>query len=257
MGKSVTRKIIEQHLVDGRVGGRAGDRHPDRPDPHAGRHRHDGLPAVRGDGRPAGQDRAVGQLRGPQHAADRLRERRRPPVPPDDRGEVRHLLLARRATASATRSTSSGSASPGKTLLGSDSHTPTGGGIGMIAIGAGGLDVAVAMARRAVLPHLPEGREGRTSPANSSRGWRPRTSSSSCCGLHDEGQRRRSSSTAGDGVEDAARPRARHDHEHGRRARLTTSIFPSDKVTKAFLEAQGRGDEWVKLKAEAPGVRRE
>ena len=59
--------------------------------------------------------------------------------------KARHLVFAVRATASAIRCTSSASPSPGKTLLGSDSHTPTCGGVGMLAIGAGGLDVAVAM----------------------------------------------------------------------------------------------------------------
>ena len=81
---------------------------------------------------------------------------------------------------------------PGKTLLGSDSHTPTGGGLGMLAIGAGGLDVALAMAGEPFYLDLPEGRRRSSSPAASSRGSPPRTSSWKLLRqFGDEGQRGR------------------------------------------------------------------
>ena len=77
----------------GRAQARRGDRPQDRPDAYAGRHRHDGLPAVRAHGRRSRQDRALGLLRRPQHGPGRLRERRRPRLPPVGREEVRHRLL--------------------------------------------------------------------------------------------------------------------------------------------------------------------
>ena len=67
--------------------------------------------------------------------------------------KARHLFFPVPATASAIRFIWSASAIPGKTLIGSDSHTPTGGGIGMLAMGAGGLDVAVAMGGGRILHH--------------------------------------------------------------------------------------------------------
>ena len=72
-------------------------------------------------------------------------------------------------------------ARPGRTLIGSDSHTPTAGGIGSLAMGAGGLDVACAMAGEPFRIKVPEGGGRSSSPATSARGCRPRTSSWSCC----------------------------------------------------------------------------
>ena len=71
-------------------------RHPHRPDPHAGRDRHNGVSAVRVHGRSPRAQRARRQLRGPQHRADRLRERGRPRLSPVRRQEVRHRLLEMR-----------------------------------------------------------------------------------------------------------------------------------------------------------------
>ena len=64
---------------------------------------------------------------------------------------------------------------PGKTLIGSDSHTPTGGGIGMLAIGAGGLDVAVAMGGGAYYLTMPKMVTCEPDRASCRPGWRPRT----------------------------------------------------------------------------------
>jgi len=76
----------------------------------------------------------------------RLQERRRPPVPPDRLRPLRSALQPAGKTASPTRSTWSGSGRPGKTMIGADSHTPGAAGLSMLAIGAGGLDAALAMA---------------------------------------------------------------------------------------------------------------
>ena len=99
---------------------------------------------------------------------------------------------------------------PGKTLIGSDSHTPTGGGLGMIAIGAGGVDVAAAMAGRSYYitcrqaPHrrFCEGHHSLCAAAGNRQGRRQQS-----LRIH---RRRR---------ENFERSRTRHDHEHGRRAR--------------------------------------
>ena len=74
----------------------AEDRRPDRSDPDPGRHRHHGVPAVRGPRRAARAHRAFGELRRSQHAPDRFHERRRPPLPAIDRRQVRPALLAGR-----------------------------------------------------------------------------------------------------------------------------------------------------------------
>ena len=95
-GKEHRPEDHRRALCFGRQEGGQGGRRPDRPDPHPGRHRNDGVPAVRGDGGSPGEDREVRLLRRPQHAAGRVRERRRPPVPPDGRREARDLLLPRR-----------------------------------------------------------------------------------------------------------------------------------------------------------------
>ena len=114
MGKSLTQKILEQHLVAGGMGARPRDRHPHRPDADAGRHRHHGLPAVRGHGPRAGADRALGQLRRPQH--DPGRASRTPTTTATCRRwrPTTAIVFSRPATASATRCTWSGSASPAR-----------------------------------------------------------------------------------------------------------------------------------------------
>jgi aconitate hydratase len=142
---------------------------------------------------------------------------------------------------------------PGKTLLGSDSHTPTAGGLGMLAMGAGGLDVALAMA--GVPFSIPDPRvlnvelRGRLSP------W---------VGAKDiilELLRRLSVKGgvgkileySGDGVASLTVPERGTITNMGAELGATTSVFPSDGITKAFLEAQGRGGDWVPLAAD-PGA---
>ena len=95
--------------------------------------------------------------------------------------KARHLLFPGPATASAIRCIWSASASPGKTLIGSDSHTPTGGGIGMLAIGAGGLDVAVAMGGGAYYITMPKMVRVNADRQAVGRGSPQRTSSSKFC----------------------------------------------------------------------------
>ena len=75
---------------------------------------------------------------------------------PDRRQKARHAASPARATASATRCIWSASAIPARPSSGRDSHTPTGGGIGMLAMGAGGLDVAVAMGGGAYYITMPQ-----------------------------------------------------------------------------------------------------
>jgi len=129
---------------------------------------------------------------------------------------------------------------PGKTMLGSDSHTPTGGGIGMMAIGAGGLDVAVAMAVKVNLT-------GKLPPWVAAKDVILKlleilTTKGNVGSIVEYG---------GDGVETLSVPERATITNMGAELGVTTSIFPSDKVTKAFLKAQGREDAYVKLKADA------
>lgn len=136
---------------------------------------------------------------------------------------------------------------PGKTLLGSDSHTPTGGGIGMLAIGAGGLDVAAAMAGMPF--NIPKPKvvgvilKSRLSPWVSAKDIilevLRRVSVKGGVGRIFE--------YTGDGVETLSAPERATITNMGAELGATTSIFPSDDVTKAFLKAQGRQDSWKPL----------
>jgi len=140
---------------------------------------------------------------------------------------------------------------PGKTLLGSDSHTPTGGGIGMMAMGAGGLDVALAMAGqpfRIVMPEVVEVRlTGRLQPWVSAKDiilelLRRETVKGGVNKVYEY---------TGDGVETLTVPERSTITNMGAELGATTSIFPSDKVTKQFLKAQGRVEAWTRLKADS------
>ncbi len=138
-------------------------------------------------------------------------------------------------------------AKPGKTLLGSDSHTPTSGGIGMIAIGAGGLDVASAMAGEPFYMKMPK-----------------------IVGVHLKGKlpdwvtakdiilellRRLTVKGGvgkifeyfGEGVKDLSVPERATITNMGAELGATTSIFPSDEITRAYLKAQGREEDWIEL----------
>jgi aconitate hydratase len=140
---------------------------------------------------------------------------------------------------------------PGKTLLGSDSHTPTGGGLGMLAMGAGGLDVAVAMAGGAF--HLPMPKVVGIRLAGTLQPW--------VTGkdvilevlrrLTVKGGVGRVLEYTGPGV--ASLPVADRFTITNMGAELgaTTSVFPSDAQTRKYLEAQGRGKDWTACAADA------
>jgi len=138
-------------------------------------------------------------------------------------------------------------AKPGKTLLGSDSHTPTSGGIGMIAIGAGGLDVASAMAGESFYLKMPK-----------------------IVGVHLKGKlpdwvtakdiilellRRLTVKGGvgkifeyfGEGIKELSVPERATITNMGAELGATTSIFPSDEITRAYLKAQGREEDWIEL----------
>ncbi len=139
---------------------------------------------------------------------------------------------------------------PGKTLLGSDSHTPTGGGIGMIAIGAGGLDVAVAMGGGPFYLTCPKvvkvnlaGRLNRWVSAKD-------VILSILKTLTTKGNVGTMIEYGGDGVKTLSVPERATITNMGAELGVTTSIFPSDEITKGFLNAQKRGSEWAPLAAD-------
>ncbi|AHE96161.1 aconitate hydratase [Thermocrinis ruber] len=138
-------------------------------------------------------------------------------------------------------------AKPGKTLLGSDSHTPTAGGMGMIAIGAGGLEVASAMAGEPFYLKMPK-----------------------IVGVHLKGKlpdwvtakdiilellRRLTVKGGvgkifeyfGEGIKELSVPERATITNMGAELGATTSIFPSDEITRAYLRAQGREEDWVEI----------
>lgn len=143
---------------------------------------------------------------------------------------------------------------PGKTLLGSDSHTPTGGGIGMIAIGAGGLDVAVAMAGGAfhiITPKVIEIRlHGELRPWVSAKDVILAVLEHFTV----KGNVNCVFEYTGDGVAALDVPERATICNMGAECGVTTSLFPSDAKTRRFLEAQGRGDVWTPLAADADAV---
>jgi len=140
---------------------------------------------------------------------------------------------------------------PGATLLGSDSHTPTGGGMGMIAIGAGGLDVAVAMGGGEFYLTCP-----RVYKVNLTGSLQPWVSAKDVVlkmleMLGVKGNVGVVLEYAGPGVSALSVPERATITNMGAEMGVTTSVFPSDEVTRAFLEAQGRGDDWTPLAADA------
>lgn len=139
---------------------------------------------------------------------------------------------------------------PGKTLLGSDSHTPTNGGIGMIAIGAGGLDVAVAMAGgpfyltypKVIKIHL----TGKLKPWVSAKDVILKvleifTTKGNVGCVFEYG---------GPGAKTLSVPERATITNMGAECGVTTSVFPSDDITKEFLKAQGREKDWIELSAD-------
>lgn len=143
---------------------------------------------------------------------------------------------------------------PGKTLIGSDSHTPTGGGIGMLAMGAGGLDVAVAMGGGTYYITMPKmvriNLTGKLSPWVAAKDIilevLRRMSVKGGVGKIIE--------YGGEGVKTLSVPERATITNMGAELGATTSIFPSDEITKTFLKAQGRESDWVELKADDDAV---
>jgi len=141
-------------------------------------------------------------------------------------------------------------ARPGKTLIGSDSHTPTAGGIGSFAIGAGGLDVAVAMAGMPYRIKYP------TIVGVKLTGKLPDWVSAKDVIL--EVLRRMDVNGSvgkvleyfGTGVKTLSVPERATIANMGTETGATSSVFPSDEVTKFFMEAQERGDQWISLVAD-------
>ncbi|MDD6276382.1 MAG: aconitate hydratase [Clostridia bacterium] len=143
---------------------------------------------------------------------------------------------------------------PGKTLIGSDSHTPTGGGIGMLAMGAGGLDVAVAMGGGAYYITMPK--MVRVNLHGKLNDWvaakdiilevlRIMSVKGGVGKIVEYG---------GDGVKSLSVPERATITNMGAELGATTSIFPSDEITKEFLKAQGREQDWSELKADDDAV---
>ena len=140
---------------------------------------------------------------------------------------------------------------PGATLLGSDSHTPTGGGVGMIAIGAGGIDVAVAMGGGPFYLTCPKVTLVRLTGA-----LKPGVSAKdlilkvlSVYGTN--GNVGRVLEYGGPGVAGLGVPARATITNMGAELGVTTSVFPSDAATRAFLKAQGREQDWTELVADA------
>ena len=140
---------------------------------------------------------------------------------------------------------------PGQTLLGSDSHTPTCGGVGMLAIGAGGLDVAVAMGGGAYHVLMPKvcrvWLEGSLSPMVSAKDIILEVLRR----LSVKGGVGRVMEYAGPGVETLSVPERATIANMGAELGATTSVFPSDEVTRQFFEAQGRPGDWSPLAPDA------
>lgn len=136
---------------------------------------------------------------------------------------------------------------PGKTLIGSDSHTPTGGGIGMLAMGAGGLDVAVAMGGGAYYITMPK-----MYKVNLTGKLRPFVTAKDVSLeilriLSVKGGVGAIIEWGGEGIKSLSVPERATITNMGTELGATTSIFPSDEVTRAFLKAEGREEDYVPL----------
>ncbi len=143
---------------------------------------------------------------------------------------------------------------PGKTLIGSDSHTPTGGGIAMIAIGAGGMDVAVAMGGGAYYITYPKIVNVKLTGA-----LKPWVAAKDVIlevlrRLTVKGGVGKVIEYTGEGVKTLSVPERATITNMGAELGATTSIFPSDEITKEFLKAQKREDVWVPMCADEDAV---
>ncbi len=143
---------------------------------------------------------------------------------------------------------------PGKTLIGSDSHTPTGCGIGMLAIGEGGLDVAVAMGGGAYYISMPKmvriNLTGKLQPWVSAKDiilevLRIMSVKGGVGKIIEYG---------GEGVKTLTVPERATITNMGAELGATTSVFPSDEITKEFMKAQGREEDWSPLAADEDAV---
>jgi len=136
---------------------------------------------------------------------------------------------------------------PGKTLIGSDSHTPTGGGLGMLAMGAGGLDVAVAMGGGAYYITMPESilvnLTGKLKPGVSAKDVILKVLEI----LSVKGGVGKLIEYGGEGVKTLSVPERSTITNMGAELGATASVFPSDEITRAFLKAQGRESDWTEL----------
>ncbi|MBE5778771.1 MAG: aconitate hydratase [Clostridiales bacterium] len=143
---------------------------------------------------------------------------------------------------------------PGKTLLGSDSHTPTGGALGMIAIGAGGLDVAVAMGGGAYYLDCPSVVNVRLT-GKLSRGVAAKDVILELLRrLSVKGGVGKVMEYTGPGVATLSIPERATITNMGAELGATTSVFPSDEVTRAFLKAQNREEDYQPLTADEDAV---
>ena len=143
---------------------------------------------------------------------------------------------------------------PGKTLIGSDSHTPTGGGIGMLAFGAGGLDVAVAMGGGAYYITMPK-----MIKVNLTGKLRPYVTAKDVSLeilriLSVKGGVGSIIEWGGEGVSTLSVPERATITNMGTELGATTSIFPSDETTRAFLKAEGREEDYVPLSSDEDAV---
>ena len=143
---------------------------------------------------------------------------------------------------------------PGKTLIGSDSHTPTGGGFGLLAMGAGGLDVAVAMGGGAYYITMPKmfkvNLTGKLNPYVTAKD----ISLEILRILSVKGGVGAVIEWGGEGIKYLSVPERATITNMGTELGATTSIFPSDEVTKKFLEAEGRAEDYTPLASDPDAV---
>ncbi|MEE0808115.1 MAG: aconitate hydratase [Acutalibacteraceae bacterium] len=143
---------------------------------------------------------------------------------------------------------------PGKTLIGSDSHTPTGGGIGMLAMGAGGLDVAVAMGGGAYFITMPK-----MYKVNLTGKLRPYVTAKDISLeilriLSVKGGVGAIIEWGGEGIKNLSVPERATITNMGTELGATTSIFPSDEITREFLKAEGREADYIELSSDSDAV---
>ena len=140
---------------------------------------------------------------------------------------------------------------PGKTLIGSDSHTPTGGGLGMLAMGAGGLDVAVAMGGGAYYISMPKmvriNLTGKLQPWVAAKDIILEVLKI----MSVKGGVGKIIEYGGEGVKTLTVPERATITNMGAELGATTSIFPSDEITREFMKAQGREEDWIELQPDA------